>query len=759
MKQLQLVIWLILLFSNIIFAENSPEGYNKWINHTDLKNVTTIAVNKQTSIAFCGTSGGLFVVDLANSSILKKYTNIEGLLNNNVTSVYLDSLNRLWIGAIDGSISILNYESNSFKYIYDILNSGEINRSINDFVQYGKFIYVATGYGIQKLSVSNFSFVDAPYYQLGTFPSKTKVLSLAIRGSEINAGTSSGFAFARITNTNLNNPQSWTTYNSIPLSTNVISTEVFDNKVFIGSQSGFMYYDGNDFFPYPNSAVANQNIKDIKTVGNKLYFIAGNSIFYAYANNLSAITQYNVQNNYLSLANYKNDSLIAGVFEKGINYFYNNAFVNIFPNSPNRSTFDWASIDNTGALWVAGGQSDAGFYKFDGNVWTNYTTDNYPEIGRNWFRRIVSGNSETWALGFGGGPTLIKGNTIKNYNTSNSNLPGINSDTSFVATFGGAYDNNGRMWFSFFESNKSTSLYAFNTEMSFYAFPNPSFILNSSLGQIAIDNYNTKWIVTSYPTGLYFFNENNTLENLNDDIYGFYNTSDFNAGVSTITGVIVEKNNEVWVSTNYGVYMITNPYKAIQTPNNKPTPIQLQIISGNLKVPFTENCTCLTNDILNQKWIGTKSNGVFHMSADGFTLIGQFNLKNSPIISNDVSAIVTSNTDGKAYICSNNGLSVLQTDAVAPLVDFDKIVCSPNPYIIPSSVNIKIDGLVENSSIKILSISGDLVAEFESPGGRIANWDGKDKKGKYVPSGIYIVVGFTKDGNKVGKGKIAIINK
>ncbi|MFZ4590055.1 MAG: hypothetical protein ACOYN6_03595, partial [Ignavibacteria bacterium] len=230
-------------------------------------------------------------------------------------------------------------------------------------------------------------------------------------------------------------------------------------------------------------------------------------------------------------------------------------------------------------------------------------------------------------------------------------------------------------------------------------------------------------------------------------------------GIENISGVIVDKNNEVWVSTNNGVFIIRNPLGAIQNPNQKPAPEKLGIISGNLKVPFTENCRCISIDVLNQKWIGTENNGVFHLSSDGATLIETFNLNNSPILNNQINSIAVNTKDGRAYFGTLNGLSSVQTDAISPLMEFEKIICSPNPYLVPPRVNLKIDGLVENSSVKILSLSGDLITEFTSPGGRIASWDGKDSKGNYVASGIYIVVGFNKDGKKVGKGKVAIIKQ
>jgi sugar lactone lactonase YvrE len=276
---------------------------------------------------------------------------------------------------------------------------------------------------------------------------------------------------------------------------------------------------------------------------------------------------------------------------------------------------------------------------------------------------------------------------------------------------------------------------------------------------VAIDAYNTKWIVSglSTPPGLYFFNENNTINEPGDDVYGIYYTSEM--GINDVTDVIIDKNNEVWFTTNNGVFIINNPLAAIQNPQQKPAPIKLGIISGGLKVPFTENCRCISTDILNQKWIGTESNGVFHLSEDGSTLIEQFNTTNSPIADNRINGIVVSPISGKAYFATLKGLSVTTTDAIKPIEEFDKITCSPNPYLVPNNIALKIDGLVENSSVKIITLSGEVIREFDSPGGRIATWDGLDLKGNIVPSGIYIVVAFNKDGSKVGKGKIAVVKK
>ncbi len=754
-----LCLLLFLAFSNIFSGGNSANAQNKWINYTDLKNVVSISYDRVQPYAYCATTGGLYVVDINGKSVIKKFTNIDGLLNNNLTSVYVDSLDRIWIGAADGSIVIHEFSTGKFRYIYDIKNSNENNKSINDFIQYGSSMFIATGYGIQKISVSNLNFLDAPYYTLGMFTTKTKVITLSVKNDSLFAGTAVGIAYARIPNNNLNNPASWINYMNTPFTLNVKASEVVNNKIVFGSETGMGYFENGVWVNNPNPVTTGKNIKDIKLAGNNLYYIVANDIFVSNINNLSTGSVYGPNDSYLSLGSNKSGNPLVGVTEKGLMLpSASGSFEYIYPDCPNRNSFDNISIDGNGVLWGAGGQTDAGFYRFDGIKWEAYTTSTHPEIGSsNWFRRIVAGENQVWALSFGGGATLIEGNRIRNFNPSNSILPG-SDNPSFCVPFGGAFDNFGAFWMAFFKVNNGISLYEHAGDSAFYPFPNPSIINNTNFGSVAIDNYNTKWIESiAFPGGLYFFNDNGTPTVFSDDVYGVYYTNDFSG--NTVTGVIVDKNNEVWISTNNGVFIIRNPLAAIQNPSQKPVPEKLGIISGNLKVPFTENSRCIAIDVLNQKWIGTENNGVFHLSADGSTLIETFNVTNSPILSNQINSIAVSKIDGRAYFGTLNGLSSVLTDAILPLAEFDKIVCSPNPYVLPSRVNLKIDGLIENSSIKIMSMSGDVVAEFDSPGGRIASWNGMDKKGNYVPTGIYLVVGFDKDGKKVGKGKLAVVKQ
>jgi len=751
------IISIFLILTNFSSAQNS-----KWENFTDLKNITSLSTDTITNKIYCASSGGLFVVDLSTGEVTGKYTNLNGLISNELTSLTIDNKERLWIGATDGSISILNLPDLTWTYIFDIKNSSEANKSINFIYQTGSYMFVATGYGIQKISVNNLNFVDAPYYKLGSFPNNTIVYSLTSNNNILYAATKAGVAYANYVNSNLNSPSSWSNYNLGNMSADVKTIESTSDKVFAGSLSGFSYLSGGVWGNYPNPGISSQNTKFIKAIGANLYFISGFVVNFAPLSTLPAVSSFIPQGNTYSVISFdKTSNPVLGLSDNGItlNSSGYNSF--IFPNSPYTNSFNGISIDQDNNIWAAGGTANSGFYKFDGTNWSNYTVTTHPEIGNsNWFQKITSGNGNVWALGFGGGPTKIQGNNIVNYNPSNSNMPGIPNDANFCASYGGTYDNVGVFWATFFATNTGRSLYSFNTNGEWLGYLNPSVISSVSLSEIAVDSYNTKWIVTSGSrTGLYFFNENGTLSNPSDDVYGFYDNSDFGSEITNVTDVIVDNNNEVWITTNNGVFIINNPYGAILNPASKPRPQKLGIISGNLRVPFTENCISIASDIINDKWIGSESNGVFHLSSDGTTLLGQFNTLKTPILSDRIGSIAVSNISGKAFFGTRKGLSSYQTNAIEPVAEFEEIIASPNPYLVPNAVNMKIDGLVENSTIKILTINGEVVNEFDSPGGRIAFWDGMNSNNQPAATGIYIIVAFTSDGSQVGTGKVAIVNK
>jgi hypothetical protein len=116
-------------------------------------------------------------------------------------------------------------------------------------------------------------------------------------------------------------------------------------------------------------------------------------------------------------------------------------------------------------------------------------------------------------------------------------------------------------------------------------------------------------------------------------------------------------------------------------------------------------------------------------------------------------------TYGSLWIGTSKGISVLRTPYVKPDNVAGELRVSPNPFTPEVDREVQIDGLPEGASLKIFSLAGDVVANVPSPGGRIGFWDGRDARGDFVASGVYVVAAANADGTQVNLGKIAVVRR
>jgi sugar lactone lactonase YvrE len=271
---------------------------------------------------------------------------------------------------------------------------------------------------------------------------------------------------------------------------------------------------------------------------------------------------------------------------------------------------------------------------------------------------------------------------------------------------------------------------------------------------LAFDSFDNLWMAPGYAfSGAASLNNRGSLT---DSVADFRLTTDNGLPSNTVTCIVSDKDGDIWIGTDNGIAIVldpSNPTRQGGVANYKP-------LSGPGGSGGT-GINAIAVDPLNQKWIATNEGAVL-LSRDGTQTLAQFNLANTngKIISNEINDIAIDAKSGTVYFATTGGLASLTTTAAQPKESFEELIVSPNPYRIPNAVPLQIDGLVENSKIKILTIDGHLVRELETPGGRIGFWDGKDEKGNDVASGVYLVIGYsTEDPDKVGKGKVAVLRK
>ena len=162
-------------------------------------------------------------------------------------------------------------------------------------------------------------------------------------------------------------------------------------------------------------------------------------------------------------------------------------------------------------------------------------------------------------------------------------------------------------------------------------------------------------------------------------------------------------------------------------------------------------------DGANRKWIGTNSNGIYLVSADGLETIHHFTTENSPLPSDCIESIAINDVTGGVFIGTDKGIASYRSDAIdaADKLVKGNVYAYPNPVRADYSGNISVVGLTSGCNVKIVDAAGYLVNEGISNGG-MYSWNGRNARGENVASGVYHVLTYDSDGREGVATKILI---
>jgi ligand-binding sensor domain-containing protein len=231
-----------------------------------------------------------------------------------------------------------------------------------------------------------------------------------------------------------------------------------------------------------------------------------------------------------------------------------------------------------------------------------------------------------------------------------------------------------------------------------------------------------------------------------------------NEVVSTIYSIAEDLEGNIWVGTDQGPLIYTNPEKVfdgelkasrIKIPRNDGTNLADYMLK-------TETITSISIDGANRKWLGTASSGAYLLSADGTTQIKNFNERNSPLFSNSIVSLAVDNKTGDVWFGTSKGIQSYRGNATTGEETFTKVYAYPNPVREDFTGNVTITGLIKDSQIRITDISGNLVYETISDGGQ-ATWDLNTYTGKHVATGVYLIFCSSKDGTQSYVAKMLVI--
>lgn len=232
--------------------------------------------------------------------------------------------------------------------------------------------------------------------------------------------------------------------------------------------------------------------------------------------------------------------------------------------------------------------------------------------------------------------------------------------------------------------------------------------------------------------------------------------------VREVNDIEEDLEGNIWVATSVGPLYINyadktksseeQVFQQYKVPRNDGTDLADYLLSG-------VSITGIAIDGANRKWFSTLGNGVYLVSADNNTEVHHFLTNNSPLLSDNVSAVAIDKSTGEVFFATDKGLCSYVSDASQTVDKMSKDVtyAYPNPVKPGYTGPITITGLTYDADVKIVTTSGVLVAQGRSNGGSFV-WDGNDLDGKRVASGIYMVQTATSNGDKGTVCKIAIVN-
>jgi hypothetical protein len=284
--------------------------------------------------------------------------------------------------------------------------------------------------------------------------------------------------------------------------------------------------------------------------------------------------------------------------------------------------------------------------------------------------------------------------------------------------------------------------------LSKYPYPN----------RILIDQNNYKWLniwraKSGESGGIIVLDENN--QEVGSSV-NFFDQLDTDVGAIGYLCMAEESDGTIWVGTDNGPILFSYPQ---QVKNGQCYRIISQDQYGeNFYLLETEKINVIAIDGGDRKWLGSETSGVFLVEQlNGEICVENFNTSNSPILSNKINSIAINDETGEVFIGTDNGLCSYMSHVTSGKPDYSSGIRSfPNPVRPAIDTQVSITGLMQNSTVKITDMAGNLIKQGRSVGS-LYTWDCTNRFGETVGAGIYLVFAASSDGNQGIVTKIMVI--
>jgi len=716
----------LLLLPLIINAQDVPIGY--WKDYQSYTSASYVA--EADNKIYCVTSGGLFYVNKEDNAI-NRLSKVTGLSDVGVKHVaYSEEL----------KITVITYENCNIDIIKNnqIINISDIkrkeiigNKYINNITIREEIAYLSCSFGLVLVDLEKEEIKDT--YKIGQNGNFEGINSCAFDSTNIYVASDGGVYSAD------KNSNSLFDFNSWKLDTNRAESYqnifVIKDSIWVGNENSF--YNKNSLFLSFDDTILKYNnlLLNADTILNNqlkaINFIYTDTEGYLWvadsANGLLKFTNSQYQESFVPEGPIRND-IYSLEYDKNTLYMCHGGHANFGTNS---LINDGVSYKNTTDTWTNNNRSELGGAR---DILEVAVKDDYTFYA-SWYNGISKMKDEEFIEQYG-------------YNNTNGVLDTTYYSNNRIRISDIKFDNDGNLWGLSSEVNHPLFVKTKNNE--WFSFNMNQDKVGLFFDDLIIDQYDQKWGVIGQLGGLFVYDHNNTISDKSDDQYKILKNTlgQGNLPSMGVYCIAEDLDGEIWVGTDKGIGIFYNPSAIFSESNFDAQQILITEGEYGQYLLSEEKVKCITIDGANRKWIGTEKSGVFLISDDGIEEILHFTTYNSPLFSDNIFDITINPISGEVFIGTAKGLISYRSDATNGVTTLSTTKVFPNPVRETYNGIIAISGLVTDANIKITDINGNLVFEDFSKGGQ-ASWNGKNKNGDRVSTGVYIV--FSTDINGIEK--------
>ena len=770
------IICLLLLFSTSTYAQKSKIG--TWKAHMSYQNATH--VTETSNLVFAVYDGSLLSYSPEDDEVIT-YSFGEGLNDINIIQMEYSSEIKALVLVYENANIDLFFGRNNVVNISAIKDKTISNKIINSLEIVGKYAYISTGFGIVEIDLTRREIKNQ-------FRSGENTVALCQWGNYFYAATSTGVKKGLVSS-NLADPENWESFKLPNYGGNekrITQMVVFkDQLVFYDNSNTNVYYLEKDGTV---KLLLDDLCRQLVILNDQL-IICGSSNIYFFVD-FAKQTKIQVTANSIGSHKSKDTYWIAHAnngltgIKKGIDTAeYSVIKSELSINSPLRNHCFYMTYTADKLLVVGGstalGASNLGtFMIYENNKWFNFddqaiARESGLKYNANpWCRNFVAvavdpkDPKHYFVASFSGGLYEFQDTTfVKLHSHANTNnalqvaTPVSNSNNRdvYVRVGGLAFDRNNNLYMTNTEARNGIVVMTNDNKWESSHYPE---ISGGWLSQIMITRNNQKW-VNRYraSTGIFVFDDKNTIGNTSDDEYYYSNTFDDQSGrdveATEYLCFAEDLNGIVWVGTNNGPISFSSITQVDQGVCNR-------IVSNDQSgdgyyLLEGRRVTAIAVDGGNRKWMGTQGEGVYIVdNSNGNLSVERLYTDNSPLISDHITSIAINDKTGEVFIGTDKGLVSYMSDAIEGQPNYSDVYAYPNPVRPASNNQVAIKGLMSGSNIKITDMAGNIMQQGVSNGGQYV-WNCTNQTGSIVKAGIYLVFASLPDGSQGMVTKIMVI--